>query len=80
MKTAAIRTLIAVKVPPGDSLRRIVRRLEMMGGAVNPVATDALHVTLKLLARPTSRLFRRSKTPFGRRSQNALHSKNKFVA
>ncbi|NOX53355.1 MAG: RNA 2',3'-cyclic phosphodiesterase [Planctomycetes bacterium] len=44
-----IRAFIAVKVPPSDALRAVLRKLAGLGNAIKAVEPENLHVTLKFL-------------------------------
>lgn len=44
-----IRAFIAVKIVATPELRKLLVRLNTMGGGIKPVAADKLHVTLKFL-------------------------------
>lgn len=44
-----IRAFIAVKIEPTPEIRRLLTKLNTIGGNVRPVAPDKLHVTLKFL-------------------------------
>lgn len=44
-----IRAFVAVPIPALPALRPVLRRLELLGSAIKPVAPENLHVTLKFL-------------------------------